>query len=176
MLNTFMDAIQLLKQQLKSAHETMESTMDDVTDSIANFNQIKKALPVGAAYAHAVIGEDISLSTILSTKTPLSESEETGLSEPMPSMEHWDKHAEWAQNVKVDIIVLRSFAKKVYLATEDYLATLKAKDLDTEIDIPGMGKYSLAWILTNFIILHMANLTGEISAAKGFQDLKGYTF
>jgi hypothetical protein len=38
------------------------------------------------------------------------------------------------------------------------------------------GKHKLADVLTNFVILHVANLTGEISAAKGFQGLKGYPF
>ncbi|GEM_PF-3622591 len=47
---------------------------------------------------------------------------------------------------------------------------------DKEVDIPGMGKKNLAFIINNFVILHIANLTGEISAAKGVQGLKGYPF
>lgn len=172
-----MNSIQLLRELLKSSHETMEGTMADVTTVVAHFADTGKALPVGAAYAHAVMGEDMVISTMLAQKTPLSsDSSKTGLSEPMPSMSEWDKHDQWAKTVKVDLPKLKAFAQEVYKATDDYLMTLTEEDLDREIDTPGMGKQTLSWLITNFVILHNANLTGEISAAKGVQGLKGYPF
>src|SRR4051794_37688142 len=87
-----MNTIELLRDQLQSAHWVLESTMEDVTDESAHFNKTGKALPVGAAYAHAVLSEDMIVSTMLANKTPLSAGEETGLSEPMPSQEEWSKH------------------------------------------------------------------------------------
>jgi len=41
----------------------------------------------------------------------------------------------------------------------------KKKTLDKEMD-GFMGKHSLGWLVSNVVILHIANLTGEISAAK----------
>jgi len=175
-----MNAIQLLKTQLQSAHYTQEQTIAGVLNKNLHFAQTGKALPVGAAYAHSVIGEDVCVSTMLENKTPLSakKNAETGLSKPMPSFSEWDKHEQWTKTVKIDLPKLQKFAKKVYKATEDYIDTLKEKDLDREFDLTSMGagKQNLAFVLNNFIILHIANLTGEISAAKGFQDLKGYPF
>ncbi len=174
-----MNAIQLLRDQLKSAHATMEGTMADVTDKTAHFKRIGEAIPVGAAYAHAVWGEDMVVSTMLANKKPLAaDHSKTGLSKPMPSVKEWDKHASWYKNVKVDLPKLRKFAKGVYKATDVYLASLKEKDLDKKVDLSamGMGTQSLAWLITNFVILHIANLSGEVSAAKGVQGLKGYPF
>jgi hypothetical protein len=174
-----MKAIQLLKEQLKSAHNTQENTIKDVQKTNLHFSKVKKALPVGAAYAHSVIGEDIVLSTMLANKKPISlNNPNTGLSEPMPSFSQWDKHEKWAKSVQIDLPKLQKFAKKVYQTTEDYIDTLSEKDLDREFDLSGMGagKQNLAYILNNFIILHIANLTGEISAIKGIQGLKGYPF
>ncbi len=172
-----MNTIELLRQQLQSAHETMEATMMDVTTESAHFVDTGKALPVGAAYAHAVISEDVIVATMFAHTTPLSAgSAQTGLSTPMPSQQDWDKHAEWAMHVQVDIAKLKEFAKDVYAATDAYIATLKEEDLDTEMDMGAMGKKNLAWVFSNFVILHIANLTGEISAVKGVQGLKGYPF
>lgn len=172
-----MNTVQLLRKQLAWAHATMEGTMADVTKKSAHFTKIGKALPVGAAYAHVIIGEDIVVATMFAKKTPLSANNaKTGMSKPMPSMAEWDKHEGWYKTVKVDLPKLKKFAKSVYKATDAYLATLKDKDLEKEMDLMGMGKQSLAWYISNFVILHIANLTGEVSAAKGVQGLKGYPF
>ncbi len=170
-----MNAVQLLREQFASAHETQEGTMDDVTAKAADFSEIGKALPVGAAYAHSVLGEDVVLAGMIMHTKPLSaDNSQTGLSTPMPSMSEWDKHEEWVRTVKVDVPKLQEFAKKVYKQTDDYLATLKDSDLENEVEIPGMGKKTLSFLLTSFLLLHIANLTGEISAIKGVQGLKGY--
>lgn len=169
-----MHAIELLRQQFKDAHEGMEATMEDVTEESANFKETKKAIPVGAAYAHAVLGEDTVLSTIVMHKNPLQEGEDVGLSLPHPDMQHWNEYENWYKTVIVDVAKLRAFAKKVYAATDAYLSTLKEKDLDKEIEVPGMGKKSLGYLLNNWLLLHVAALNGEVSAAKGFQGLKGY--
>lgn len=174
-----MNAIQLLREQFNSAHFTQDATMADVTDASAHFNDLSKALPVGAAYAHSVIGEDVVLSMMLAHKTPLSsDTSKTGLSEPMPSQAEWDKHEQWAKSVKVDLVKLKAFAQDVYKATDAYLAGLKDEDLEKEFDLSsmGMGKQTVVFVINNFLLLHTANLTGEISAVKGVQGLKGYPF
>ena len=170
-----MTAIELIRDQFKSAHETLEATVADLTQERASYKQLGKAIPAGAAYAHAVISEDIMLSRMFAQTDPVfTDAESAGLSEAMPSMDEWSKHEEWYQTVKVDLPKFREYAKKVYQATDDYLSGLTDDDLDTIIDRPVVGKQKLAFLLSNFFILHTANLTGEISAAKGVQGLKGY--
>lgn len=172
-----MNAIKLLRDQLKGVHDLQESTMADVTQDSADFNQTNKALPAGAAYAHSVISEDVIVSNMVAKKSPvMKEGEDIGLSEPMPSFAEWGKNEAWVKNVKIDLEKFKEYAKKVYQATDDYLATLTEVDLEGEIDMGEWGKHKLSDVLSNFVILHIANLTGEISAAKGFQGLKGYPF
>jgi hypothetical protein len=174
-----MNAIELLRKQFEAAHQTQEATMADVTDATAHFTDLSKALPVGAAYAHSVIGEDAILAQMLTHAAPLSsDNSKTGLSEPMPSQSEWEKHDQWARSVKIDLPKLKAFAQEVYKQTDVYLAGLSDADLDKEFDMTsmGMGKQTVAFVINNFLLLHIANLTGEISAAKGVQGLKGYPF
>lgn len=172
-----MNSVALLRDQLKWAHDTMEGTMADVTAEVAHYNETNKAIPVGAAYAHCVLGEDMMAPMIFPDAKPLYVTpEDAGISEPMPSQAEWDRHEAWYKSVKVDLEKLRAFAQRVYLATDKYLSEMKETDLEKEIDLGSMGKQSLAWVISNFLILHTANLTGEISAAKGLQGLKGYPF
>lgn len=171
-----MNSVQLLREQFKGAHDTLEATMADATPEVSDFSETNKALPVGAAYAHAILCEDVLLAMMLSHKEPvLKDSASIGLSEAMPSMDKWDEHEAWAHRVKVDLAKFKSYAKDVYEQTDAYLATIKDEDLDREVET-SFGKHTLAFILTNFFVLHIANLTGEISAAKGFQGKKGYPF
>jgi hypothetical protein len=172
-----MNAITLLREQLKSAHELLESTVGDTPDTALHASDTGKALPAGAAYAHSIISEDVIVAGILTHTTPLSsDNSKTGLSVPMPSFSEWDKNEAWVKQVKVDLPKLQEFAKGVYEVTDAYIASLSEDDLDKEIEIPGMGTHTMSSILSSFIILHIANLTGEISAAKGIQGLKGYPF
>lgn len=172
-----MNAVELLRLQFKNAHETLEGTISDVTPDTAHVRELGKALPVGAAYVHAVSSEDILFSAFIAHKDLImKDAVSVGLSEAMPDFQHWDKHAVWAQNVTVDLEKFKKYAKDVYTATESYLETLKDEDLDSEVDMGEFGKHKLGFVLSAFFLLHTANLTGEISAAKGLQGLKGYPF
>jgi hypothetical protein len=172
-----MTTVDLLRQQLKAVHDTQDATIKDTAQKALDFNEIGKAIPAGAAFVHSVISEDIIVSKSLLNKKPLSEeNNDIGISQPMPWMENWDKYPEWAKNVRVDLPKFDEFAKKVYQATDDYLAGLTPEDLSKEEEVPGVGKQTLGLRISTFVILHIASLTGEVSAAKGIQGLKGYPF
>ncbi len=51
-------------------------------------------------------------------------------------------------------------------------------DLEREIDLSnfGLGKQSVAWVMNNGVIGHVASHCGEISCLKGLQGAKGYPF
>lgn len=168
-----MTITELLREQFKAAHDIQEAVMADVKDKALHFTDIKKALPVGAAYAHSVISEDMIRSMMLAGKKPRFASEKTGLSKMMPDFSKWGEHEAWAHSVKIDLAVLRAYAKKVYADTDKYLAKLTVKDLKKTVETP-MGKKSVLEILNGFMLLHTGNLTGEMSAIKGVQGLKGY--
>ena len=176
--------VQMMRESLQSAHETLEGTMQGATEEVLHWQPQGKALPVGAAYAHAVISEDLMLSGMVrKTKSLLDQGwiEKLGLSHPHPMMdESWEKNfAEWAKTVKMDLPKFKEYAKAVYKQSDEYLGTLTDKDLsEKKVDLSGwgLGEWSLGKFVMRLLMGHMDNLTGEVSAAKGLQGLKGYPF
>jgi len=177
-----MDAVTLMREQLRAAHGLLEETLGDPTPEQLHYIPQGHALPVGAAYAHVIVSEDILVNGMLRKQQPLcaTPGAVTGLSEPMPafSAEAWPGYKDWTHRVRVEVPALRRYAEEVYAASDAYLASLSAEDLDGHVDLSsfGMGSPQLASFLSRTVVAHVDNLTGEISAAKGLQGLKGYPF
>ena len=174
-------ALQLLKDELKSAREIFEGTVADVTEEQLHKDPGGKALPLGSIYAHLAFSEDAIVQGMIQGKAPLSSTifqGKTGADLPFPAMdEKWSENNEnWSKNVKINLTELREYTKAVFAATDAYVATLKDEDLEKEIDLGTWGKQKLSQLLFGFIIGHMCSLTGEISVLKGLQGAKGYPF
>ena len=62
--------------------------------------------------------------------------------------------------------------------TDEYLAALTPEDLDTPVDLSGVGggQSTLGNVLGRRIVGHVDNIAGEISCLKGLQGLRGYPF
>jgi hypothetical protein len=176
----YMDTVALLREQLKDAHALLEAVMEDVTPEAAHWIPPGTANPVGATYAHVVLTEDRIINGAIQRGTPLYDAAwagKTGLSELMPIRgEAWKDYANWTRRLQVDLPALRAYAAAVYDASDAYLATLSPADLDRPRDLSGvgMGKVTLAWILSREVVGHVDNITGEISCLKGLQGQKGY--
>lgn len=173
-----MNTVQLIRDQIKTAHDWLEGTMADVTPQMANFVPPGQAHSVGTRYAHAIVAEDTSTHSMLQGGAPLYTSTfagKTGVADP-PSA--WGSKLEWAQNEKVDLGALRQYAQAVYKATDDYVASLKEADLEKEVDLTqvGFGKWSVGAFLITFVLGHARDIMGEISAIKGVQGARGYPF
>jgi hypothetical protein len=171
-----MDVVSLLREQLKQAHQLLEDTMADVTPEQLHYAPQGRALPIGAAYAHVIFTEDITVQQLLKKETPLFEAgTDSGASEPMPNFAKgdWDGYEAWTRRVRFDLPRLRAYGARVYAASDAYLASLTESDLDQ--DVP-FFQSSLAHMIGRGLIGHADNLTGEISAVKGVQGLKGYPF
>ena len=174
----------MFQQSLKDAHETLESTMKGVTEEVAHWYPQGKALPVGAAYTHALVSEDVMLNTWVRKATPLINagwSKKMGLSIPHPPMDaDWEKHfEEWTRAVRVDLPKLKEYAAAVYRESDEYLGSLTDSDLsEKKVDLSmwEMGSWPLGRFIMRFILSHVDSVTGEISAVKGLQGLKGYPF
>ncbi|HZE86859.1 MAG TPA: DinB family protein [Methylomirabilota bacterium] len=176
-----MQALQLLKDELKNARETFEGTAADITDEQLSKDPGGKALPLGASYAHLIFSEDVIIHSMLQQKTPLSAviwKDKTGASEPMPPMdENWSAaHESWAKKVTLNLPKFREYAKAVYAATDEFINSLKDEDLDKEVDLGTWGKKTVAEMLYAFIIGHTNSLAGELSVLKGIQGFTGYPF
>jgi len=80
--------------------------------------------------------------------------------------------------LRVDLPAAREYAKAVYANSDQYLASLTPDDLDTPIDLAGVGgsKVTLGHVLSRSVVAHADNIAGEISCLKGLQGLQGYPF
>ena len=172
-----MDAVSLLSQQVRSAHEVFEGTVADLTAEQAQWNPAGKAIAAGPLYVHVSAAEDLFLN-MMTGRQPLAlgaYAGKTGVSEPYPVQGGYD---EWAKRVKIDLPQFREYVQAVFKNTEDYVAGLTPEDLDRELDLTsaGLGKMSLGAFITVTSVIHPSNHIGEISCLKGLQGAKGYPF
>lgn len=172
-----MDAISLLRMQMRDAHELLESTLGELTPDQLHFDPPGRALPVGAAYAHVIFSEDILVQHLKGEKPLFENGAPTGASEPHPNFmaegADWSQYPVWTRRVRFDLTQLRAYAQQVYANTDAYLATLAEGDLDKPDDFL---QQSVGHMISRAVIAHADNLTGEISAIKGAQGLQGYPF
>lgn len=170
-----MDAVSLLRMQMREAHNLLEATLGDATVEQLHYMPEGRALPIGAAYAHVIFSEDILVQTLKGEKPLCENGAPTGASDPMPNFMagDWINYAGWTKTVRFDLTALKSYAQRVYANTDAYLAALSEADLDQPESI---FQQSLGYLISRALIGHVDNLTGEISAAKGFQGLQGYPF
>ncbi|MEA2572879.1 MAG: hypothetical protein QOH93_177 [Chloroflexia bacterium] len=177
-----MNPIELLRLQLDFAHQVVEGTMSDVTPEQAHWMPPGIATPLGASYAHVVLSEDLVVNGMLRQGAPLmatSWAGRTGLSEPMPMPgPEWVGYAGWNRRVQVDLPAMKEYAQAVYVSTNEYLSGLTPEDLDTPVDLTGLGfgPSTVGWVLSALLIGHVNNIAGEISCLKGLQGAKGYPF
>jgi hypothetical protein len=173
-----MDSVNLIREQIKVAHEWFEGTMGDVTDEVAHRQPGGNAHPIGSRYAHLVVSEDIMVNNLIQGGPPLFATTwagRTGLQDPQAA---FNTTLEWAQGIQIDLKDLRRYAQAVYANTEKYLASLPEEDLEGTIDLTNAnyGKWSLGAFLITFVLGHVRDIMGEISALKGVYGLQGYLF
>lgn len=171
-----MNTVQLIRGQIKTAHDWLEGTVADVTPTMANFVPPGQAHSVGTRYAHLIVAEDTMTHAMLQGGASLYTSTFAGKTSVADPPRAWDSKLEWAQSEKVDISALKNYAQAVYKATDDYVAKLKEVDLDKEVDLTqaGFGKWALGAFLITFLMGHVRDIMGEISAINGVQGAKGY--
>ncbi|MBX3069031.1 MAG: DinB family protein [Thermomicrobiales bacterium] len=164
------------RNQFRLANDWLEGTIEGMSDEQLHYQPEGNAHPAGAQYCHHVQGLDGTIHGLLQGAAPLMTGAFAGkYGTETPS--EFGKWGEWARSAKVDVDAARSYAKAVYDATDAYLATLSDNDLDDQIDLSifGMGHQPRSAML-DIILLDTALHTGEISAIKGLQGLKGYPF
>jgi DinB family protein len=175
-----MDAITVIRSQLRDAHGFLEATIQDVDPELAHWPPPGTANPLGATYAHIITSEDMLVQGLLRHSAPLFATTwagRTGISEPMPMPgPEWEHYGAWARRVQVDLGALREYAQAVYATTDTYLATLVPDVLGQTLDLSaiGMGQVSLAWVFSRLLIGHVDNICGEIACLKGIQGVRGY--
>ncbi len=171
-----MNAVELLTSQIRQAHGVVSGTVADLTPEQAAWSPGGEANGIGAELLHLIAAEDMFL-TMMTSRQPLAMGPyagKTGASEPHPMGGYGD----WAKRVQADVPQVKDYMAAVFKNTEEYVASLTPEDLDREVDLSpaGMGKMSLGDFITMTSVIHPSNHIGEISAMKGIQGAKGYSF
>jgi DinB superfamily len=167
------NGVQALKGAVDASHQWYQATLDGVTADIANFLPPGKAHPISANIVHTVQDEDYIIAELIGGGLPLWESERWG--EKLRITRMWVQDEVVARNFKFDPAAIKDYAEDVYRQTDAFFASLKDEDLDREIDTAD-GTMPLGQVLAFFLIANNFVHTGEISALKGLQGLKGYPF
>lgn len=106
----------------------------------------------------------------------------TGLSEPPPSADParpgFPDWSGWSRKVTLDLPAARKYAKAVYAASDNYIASLAPEDLARPVDLSfvGLGMSTVGFMISVAIAGHVLNHCGEISCLKGLQGRRGYPF
>jgi DinB superfamily len=172
--------VELVGQIVRGARHVLEGTMADVTQQQADFIPPGLANPLGATYAHVVCSEDLVVQGMFRQQAPLCAStwaSRTGLSELMPTPgPEWVNYAPWTRRVKIDLEQLRAYAQAVAEQTDAWIGSLSDADLDTPIDLSGvgLGQHTLGSAIGLLVANHLGTETGEIAVLKGIQGTRGY--
>jgi len=172
-----MNAVEVYRTLLHSAHDFLEQTLADVTPAQLTWDPPGKAFSIAANYAHVLASEDLGVQVLLRGKDPLADTTwagRVGVGEAPPMGPGGDLKG-WSRRVSVDVAALRGYGRAVYAATDEHLATLGPEDLERRLDLSrfGFGEQTVLFVLT--ALLANASLhTGEISCLKGLQGATGY--
>jgi hypothetical protein len=171
-----MESMPILREALKNAHNLFRGTVADLTPEDAHYVPQGAAHPIGSRYVHLVVADDVMGNVVLKGGAPLYETTfkgKTGADDPsmMPNLE-------WARRVHVDLPAFAKYADAVFKASEAQLDAMTDKDLERTVDLTkfGVGMVPMPNFLNDFVIGHVRDVMGEISAVKGLLGKKGYPY
>ncbi len=171
-----MDAIDLLRNQIKGAYEWLEMTLSDVTDEQAKWQPPGLANSIGAVYAHLAVSADFDVNSRFHGGMPVAANEfkgDIGLSEIYRGGFGWQ---EWSRRLQVDWRKLRSYGIAVHRSVQKHLEQMSAGDLDRPVDmtVHGLGVWKALDIYNLHGINHPRLHGGEIACLKGLQGVPGW--
>ena len=147
-----MDAAGLLRTQVREVHRELDDGLTEWLRALA-----PAAPPPGsrvlALYVHAATVEDVTLHSLLRQVTPIYETEWAGKGPGRYST--------------AEIEPVRAHAQQVFAATDAYLAGLSPDGVSQTVDLSrlGQGRPTVAWVVSKFIVLQLAQIYGELMSA-----------
>jgi len=193
--------VSVLHGSLDFSFDMLEFLVSDLTQQQADWMPPGKANPIGSLYWHIIAYADqiihewclppmleISMDDWFEAKkqnqnlkmgqTPLritGEWEEKvilSLHPENPEDPYWKVRTS-REGFRADLPALHDYARATREFLQDWVLSQTPEDLERILPTP-IGEYNLGDFLEIFIISHMNNHIGEISAIKGCQGLKGY--
>lgn len=166
-----MDVIEYIRRQMAGMRRSINGTMQNMTGELFNYPSPGTANTISATYVHLIFSEDHFVQEILQDKATVWESgrwsEKVGITKPPDIGEDWSDFKQKTLPIQPQL----DYAAAVWAATDAYLDTLSAGDLDRKVKFAG-GERTVADMLllaTSQALGH----NGEIAALKGVQGAKG---
>lgn len=173
-----MDAIDLLRYQIRQCYAWLEMTVGDITQGQASWQPPGVANSIGAVYSHLVITADFDVNTRLGGEMPVSAREfkgDFGVSEMQPNGFDWK---DWAASVEVDWPLLHSYGRAVWRSIDARLDSLTVEDLKRDVDMTHSDERLGVWPALEIYNLQGVNHPylhgGEIACLKGMQGAAGW--
>jgi hypothetical protein len=147
-----LDVPAFLRQQVHEVHLEFDACLTAWVDGLVT-GSTTRGSPVPALYLHGATVEDVAVHSLLLQEPPLFSTA-------------WDG-SRLARYAPVDIEPIRSYARKVHAATDDYLASLTLEAVCRTVDLSQfkLGHPTVAWVVSHFVVLEIAHLGGELMSA-----------
>ena len=161
-----MNATQYAKTEILQGLDFLDLCVKDMTDEQYNWMPSGTGHPASKLHAHILYYLDFSINLVLGAN-PSSWGEfakKEGLGESVAEI--------WTSDTTISPSAMQEYAKGLKPSVESYFGSVRDADLDKEVDTRFLGTQTVCWMLT-FITYHTLIHTGEISAVKGMQGLKG---
>jgi hypothetical protein len=169
-----MDVKTYLKQQMANAHRQVEAVMKDVTEEQFNWLPPGTINPISAILVHVLAGEDFFIQTILQGKPRGWETQgwgaKIGIQAPPGPGSSWEVF----KTTRIPVAPVLAYGKAIQAATDAYLDTLTAEELDRQVTFA--GRVVPAAEVLEILVVHIASHAGEMAAVKGMQGVKGLPF
>jgi hypothetical protein len=147
-----LDAAELLRAQVREVHRELDEGLTEWLRLLAPAAP-PKGSPVVSLYLHAATVEDVTIHSLLRRVAPVYETDWAGKGP--------------AHYSTTDLLPLRAYAQQVFAATDAYLAELDSEDLNRAVDLSrlGQGRPTIAWVVSKFVVLQLAQIFGELTIA-----------
>lgn len=175
-----MTTLELLRINLSTSHDAFSKTVADMTQENADYVPPGIMHPIGERWAHLVMAEDMLLHNFVTQATPLFAQDwagRTGFAADITMLIAQTSDAARAFRVD-DLNALREYMRAVFENTQSFINNANPELLETNVDMSviGYGQVPFPVWFSTFIVGHIHDVMGEISALKGLQGLKGYPF
>src|ERR1700736_3242733 len=147
-----LDAAGLLRAQVRDVHRQLDDGLTEWLRALAPAAPPTGSLVI-ALYVHAATVEDVTIHSLLRRVAPLYERDWAGRGP--------------AHYSTTDLLPLRAYAQQVFAATDAYLAGLSSYEANQTVDLTrlGQGRPTVAWIISKFVVLQLAQIYGELTSA-----------
>ncbi len=171
-----MDAIAILRDELKQGHDIIEQAVAGLPDDQLHHREESSTIQsIATIYAHTVMSEDQLMNDTVLHRAPLFErgnwTEKVGIG----MIPFGGDYEGWLNSLpNVNFAALRSYAEQVYAESDRCLSDLGVADLDRSVAF--VDEVPLGSFLGTVIVWHAVHHGGEICALVGVLGGKGLPF